>query len=84
LPHFLAKLTQTLGEQRMVLAQEAADDQGRIQILDLGELQTQPRRAGKLAISGKITPPWTEVDTPRTQAARQLLEQIQFFERCLR
>ena len=37
---FLGRLTQTLRNQRVVLAQEAANDQGRIQILDFGKLET--------------------------------------------
>ena len=76
----LRQLAQALGKQRVILAQEAAKHQGGVEFLDFTELQAQPRRPGTLAVTGKITATRTEIDAARTQATRQLLQEIEFFQ----
>ena len=71
----LGSLTQALGNQRMVLAQEGANHERRIQILDFGELQTQPRRTCTLAISRKIALTGTEIQIAATEALQQFGKQ---------
>jgi hypothetical protein len=72
----LGQLAQTLGKQRMILAQEAANDQCGVEILDFGKLEAKPRRAGALAVSRKIAATRAEIDTTLTKTTRHFLQQM--------
>ena len=80
----LGRLAQALRDQRMVLAQEGADHQHAVERADLGDRHAQPGRAGPLAVGGEIGLAQAEVDVVAAEAAHQLAEQVQFFERGMR
>ncbi|MBV6407479.1 MAG: hypothetical protein EFKGCFLK_01041 [Rhodocyclaceae bacterium] len=79
----LRRLAQALGQQRMVLAQEAADDQHAIQHGNLGNRHAQPGRDA-LAVEGKVSLAETAVDVLAAGAAHEFLQQVEFFQRRMR
>ena len=81
LGEFLGGLTQTLSDQRMILAQEGTDHQCGVEILDFTEFQAQPRRAGALEIRTEIELTRTEIDVATAQAFEDFAQQIEFFQR---
>ena len=78
----LRRLPQPLGDQRLVLAQEAADHEHAIERVDLGDLHAQPRNAG--ALRGEIGLPQPEVDVVAAERAHEARGQRLFLERRMR
>jgi len=78
---FLGRLAQTLGDERMILAQERSNHQSSIEILDLSQAHAQPWRTFSLEIGGEVTLTRTEIDIAATQPLHDPAEQEQFFQR---
>ena len=78
------RLAQSLREQRMVLAQEGADDEGRLQRRQRSDRSAQPARRTRRRGVAEVGMAQAEVDVLAAQAAHQLGQQVQFFERAVR
>ena len=68
----------------MILAQEAANDKGGIQILDFGELEPPPWRTGTFAVCRKIAATQAEIDVLGAEATDHFIQQRQLFKRGVR
>ena len=74
-------LADALGKQRMVLAQEGADDEGAVQLGQRGDRGAEPasmtrgRHVAEVGVAGAV------VDAFAAQAAHQLGQQVQFLDR---
>ena len=79
----LRGLTQTRGEQRMIATQERADDKRGVDVRQIRDLHAEPRRAYAHR-RREIALTQTEIDVRRADRPRQLLQQIQFFDRAVR
>ena len=75
------RLAQPVGEQRMILAQHAADHQRAVEAAHLRDLHAEPRNPGAPAIRAEIGLAQPEVDVIAADAARELGEQMELFER---
>ena len=80
----LARLAQTVGDKRMVLAQEGADDEHAVEAADVGDFHAQPGCARLLRIGGKIRLAQAEIDVLAAATAHQLAQQVQLFQRGVR
>ena len=69
---FLRCLAQALGQQRMVLAQEAADHQYAVELLDVGNGHAEPRH-DILAVERKVSLAETAVDAIAAGATHEFL-----------
>ena len=67
----LGQLAQTLREQRVILAQEAADDERAIEVARSRRAHAQPGRAGALAVGVKSRWRRRKSTLPDTEAAHQ-------------
>ena len=78
-------IAQTLSNQRCILTQETTYNQGRIDIAQISQWQTQPRRGTRaLRISAEILLTQAEIDIVRTQRTRDTPCQRHFFQRGMR
>ena len=71
-------------QQRVVLAQEAADDQCAIELLDVRDRHAEPGDALARAIVAEIDLPQAEVDVVAAQAPREPRGQRHLLERRVR
>ena len=81
---FLGHLPQSLREQRMVLAQEAADDEHAVERRELGDRHAEPGRALAPAIGAEVGLAQAIVDVLAAQAAHELLAEVHLLERRMR
>ena len=72
-------LAQAVIEYRLVLARIPPHDQGRIQLLDRGESQSQAGVSRRGVLVTEIRLPQPVVDVPGTDAPHKLLRQVQLF-----
>ena len=66
---FSAGLAQALRDERVVLAQEAADDEHAIQRVEIGDRHAEPRDARALPVAAEIRLPQPEIDVVRAERA---------------
>ena len=71
----LGRLAQALGDQRMVLAQEGADDQHAVQLGQVGYGHAEPRYARALAVAREIRMAQAEIGR-----AAKLASEIEIFK----
>ena len=71
---------QPLREQRVILAQEAADDEHSVECREFGDRHAQPRHSA----GSEIRLAQAEVDIVAAEATRELLREMQFLERRVR
>ncbi len=67
-------------QQRMILAQEAADDQQAVGAADVSDGHAQPGRALLLGIGAEIGLAQAEIDVVAADAAHEFLQQVEFFQ----
>ncbi|MNI48222.1 hypothetical protein D3C73_1027780 [compost metagenome] len=67
----LGRLTQALRHQRVILAQERADDQDAVQVVEFSDGHAQPRCTGQRGVEGRVGLAQAEVDVLGTQRADQ-------------
>ncbi len=65
---FFDRLPQPLRDERVVLAQEAADDEHALQRVEIGDRHAEPGDAGALPVAAEVRLPQPEVDVVRAQA----------------
>ena len=78
------RVAQPLREERMVLAQEAADDEGAIERIDLGDRHAEPRKAGEMAVAAEIALAEAEVDVIRAERPRERCGERHLLQRRVR
>ena len=74
-------LAQSLREQRMVLAQEGADHESAIQLRQRRDARAEPARAARRRGVGEVGMARAHVDVLAAQAAHELGQQVQLFDR---
>src|SRR6266498_4344430 len=69
----LRRLAKPVREQRMILAQEAADDERAIERADLGDRHAEPRNALRVPVAAKVRLPRSEEHTSELQSRPHLV-----------
>src|SRR5215470_8209406 len=78
------RLPDAVRDQRVVLAQERADDEHAVELAELGELQAEPRRALQLAVASEVRLAQAEVDVLAAERPDELLREEHLLERRVR